>query len=349
MEIGSIYSLDQCYSSSSDSNWDGKDDVTLFSLCREALYFIASLFEKTSKRVLLPAYTCQTVIDPFAELGWQIEYYNITSNLRIDTEDLIGKSETFAPAICLAHPFYGADLNQEELDVLLLIKQKKCVLVEDLTQCVFSNQRSEIFDFFVGSYRKWFPIPDGAFLVGKGFDNVELDENTIFVQYMSDAMYLRGLFHKTNDVNTKEISRRIGNVALSYISGQIVPHKMSSFSRKLLAEIDLTTVQKRRMSNYRYLYENFHHIKSCTPVERSMDEITCAPLFFPIYVEDRGTIQKQMAANEIYAPILWPVYSDSLLINQNIENIYNHILMIPCDQRYTQEDMERVLTFLKNS
>ena len=74
-----------------------------------------------------------------------------------------------------------------------------------------------------------------------------------------------------------------------------------------------------------------------------MEEITCAPLFFPIYVKERTEFQKRLAENEIYAPVLWPVHTKELLINGTIKQIYDEILMLPIDQRYGREDMKRML------
>lgn len=163
MEIGSIYSLSTLEKEQCPPVRFAGEEVVYFSLCREALLTIAIHNSEKGKRVLVPAYTCQTVLDPFQQEGWAIEYYNITNQLRIDTEDLWSKYEAFKPNLCIAHPYYGADLNQLELKSLAALKDQGCILVEDLTQCVFSTQRSEIFDYFTGSYRKWFPIPDGAF------------------------------------------------------------------------------------------------------------------------------------------------------------------------------------------
>jgi len=348
MEIGSIYSLSTLEKVQCPPMLLAGEDAGYYSLCREALLMITRKYRDSKKKVLIPAYTCQTVIDPFLQEGWSIEYYNITRRLRIDTEDLRSKYDVFKPNLCIAHPYYGADLNQEELGTLTDLKNDGCALVEDLTQCVFSTQRSEIFDYFTGSYRKWFPIPDGAFLIGKNLCQKAKEENQEFVQSMADAMYLRGSFHQTGDNNIKEISRRVGNVAISHISGTIEPHIMSRLSQYLLSGIDIETTKKKRFANYRYLYDHIQESSICHPVDRNIDELTCAPLFFPLYVKDRSAFQKKLAQQEIYAPILWPVHTDTLLINDGIKRIYDEILMLPIDQRYGEGDMKRVVEVINS-
>ena len=71
----------------------GKSRI-VFSLCREAMFAIALKYKESKKSVLIPAYTCQTVIDPFIELGWTVHFYNIEKTLRIDLEDLNDKYES---------------------------------------------------------------------------------------------------------------------------------------------------------------------------------------------------------------------------------------------------------------
>lgn len=344
MEIGSIYSLHTLDVEQCPPIKIAGESAAYFSLCREALLSIAVTYRNSAKKALIPAYTCQTVLDPFIQEGWDICFYNVTRNLRIDTDDLKNKYDEFKPNLCLAHPYYGADLNRSELDVLERLKNRGCCLVEDLTQCVFSTQRSEIFDYYTGSYRKWLPIPDGAFLIGKkSVSESHFVENTDFVTTMADAMYLRGVFQHTGDVNIKEISRRVGNMAISHISKEIYLHTMSSLSNSLLQQSDLDAAQEKRFENYRFLYDNLNKIQNIEVVDRKLEEITCAPLFFPIYVKERTEFQKRLAENEIYAPVLWPVHTKELLINGTIKQIYDEILMLPIDQRYGREDMKRML------
>lgn len=349
MEIGSIYSLHTLDAEQCQPIKIAGDGAVYFSLCREALLSVAIKYRNSAKKALIPAYTCQTVLDPFIQEGWEICFYNVSRNLRIDTEDLKNKYNEFKPNLCVAHPYYGADLNQKELDILEELKNRGCCLIEDLTQCIFSTQRSEIFDYYTGSFRKWFPIPDGAFLVGKeSVSESPIEENTDFVATMADAMYLRGVFQHSGDVNIKEISRRVGNVAISHISKNIYLHAMSSLSNALLQQSDLDAAQKQRFENYQSLYNNLNKIQNIKVVDRNLEEITCAPLFFPIYVKERAEFQRRLAQNEIYAPVLWPVHTKELLINDSIKQMYDEILMLPIDQRYGREDMNRMIDVILN-
>ncbi len=50
------------------------ENVSLFSHCRDALFMTARYCPVPGKRVMVPAYTCVTVYNPFAELVWEIAF-----------------------------------------------------------------------------------------------------------------------------------------------------------------------------------------------------------------------------------------------------------------------------------
>lgn len=319
-----------------------------FSLCREAMYAVALKYEYTEKKVLIPAYTCQTVIDPFIQLGWKCYYYSINKNLKIDTEDLLQKYESICPSLVVVHPYHGVELNATELNTLEFIKKRGCILIQDITQCIYTKNRPEIFDYFVGSYRKWCEVPDGGFVESNEIDGILIPdkENNAFVTKQTDAMYLRGRYFETEDEIIKSISIKLNKEAVTYIGQDIECHKMSDFSLSLMKGCNVAISIEQRYLNYRYLYYNIKQTENIKIVCNNINEVTTAPLYFPIYVADRAIIQKKLAENHIYAPVLWPVTTEYLLIDDTIRYIYSHILMIPIDQRYTEDDMAKIVSIL---
>ena len=59
-------------------------------------------------------------------------------------------------------------------------------------------------------------------------------------------------------------------------------------------------------------------------------------------------MQKTLIDNNIFAPILWPI---PLEVEKNMDKdvnfIFEHLLSIPCDQRYSMEDMERICRVIR--
>ena len=103
-EIGSIFPLSETYRSQEKAP-AGEPGEILYSLCREALYDLAVHCACSGKKVLIPAYTCQTVITPFQEAGGICHFYGIRRDLRINTEHLEELVQRVEPALVVVHPY----------------------------------------------------------------------------------------------------------------------------------------------------------------------------------------------------------------------------------------------------
>lgn len=262
-DIGSIFPLstvDLCLEKALVTTDSESEHRIYYSLCREALFAVAEKYSDTEKVALIPAYTCQTVVEPFAQLDWKIYYYNITRNLRIDTDYLEQLVKRVRPTIVIVHPYHGMELNRIELSVLWKIKQTGCVLLEDITQCLYTNNRPKVFDYFIGSLRKWFKSPDGGFLETNNLDGIQrpVKENVSFVQKQIDAMYLRSRYFETNDERLKNISIRLSKEAVASVAKGITCHKMSKISLTLMDSENVHQSVNKRFANYNFLFTHIN-------------------------------------------------------------------------------------------
>jgi len=352
-EIGSIFPLSDAMLRDAEMRHESfTDDRVYYSLCREALYDIAMSLAGTTKKVLIPSYTCQTVITPFEEAGWQCAYYAVQRDLRIETNRLLRQIEEIQPSVLVVHPYYGMDLNETEQQTLDIIAQKGVKIVLDLTQCLFSTKSYSFASFIVASYRKWMPIPDGGYLIDQLKANhihQPQNENSEFTNKEKDAMYLRGVYFETRVQRIKDISIRLSKAADHIVEDHIAPHRMSQVAYNLMQAVDLEANQQKRIENYAFLHKQVVDSSRVKKVCQDINEITTVPLYFPIYVKERQTIQRLLAENSIYAPVLWSVEDERVLVNEDVKYIYDHILVIPCDQRYDIKDMQRVVDVLNKN
>lgn len=317
-----------------------------FSLCREALLVIAKREKTEGCKVLIPSYTCDTVITPFLETQWDCTYYPINKDLSINIDKTKQIIDSARYNLLVVHPYFGMDLSVQELDLVSYAKNRGCKIVIDLTQCIFSSQRIEVADYYVGSYRKWYQVPDGGYLWSKDAIGVEAPmQNDYFVSLQTDSMYLRGEYFRNDNGQVKQISIRLNKLAVESVDFNIKPHKMADISNKLMEEIDMNHVQNQRLLNFKYLLQN---IKSPN-IEllcNDMSRVTTAPLYFIIYTKKRKEVQTKLCCEHIYAPIIWPIYYKEVLIDDITKEIYNETLAIPIDQRYDEKDMARITTIL---
>ena len=318
-EIGSIFPLSDEVLKKAESEFiPYTKDRFYYSLCREALYDIAKSLDNTNKKVLIPAYTCQTVITPFEEAGWRCEYFPIKKDLRIDTQYIKDAIEKFQPSLIVVHPYFGMDLCDEEVNLLSAIKEKGIEVILDLTQCLFSTKQYNFASFIVASYRKWMPIPDGGYLMNLT-ESAQItqpeSENDEFTEKEISAMYLRGKYFGNGDQRTKDISIRLSKSADHYAESHITPHKMSQVAYNLLNGEDKEQNQTKRFANFSYLSENIIEHKRVSKVCKNLNEVTTAPLYFTIYAQNRQELQRLLAQDSIYAPVIWPVEDNRVLIN----------------------------------
>ena len=150
-DIGSIFPLydSDLQTKSVDTGLAADNDRIYYSLCREALYAIAEILSGTNKKVLLPAYTCDTVITPFKELGWECCYFSLGKNLRINSESVREQYKQHQVSLMVVHPYYGMDLNQEEQALLKELHDQGCKIVVDVTQGIYTTQELEYVDYYV--------------------------------------------------------------------------------------------------------------------------------------------------------------------------------------------------------
>ncbi len=351
-EIGSIFPLNnEVISDVASLSATYPNDRIYYSLCREALFDIAQSLADSNKIVMIPAYTCQTVITPFQEAGWKCIFYSIYKNLRIDVQNLTYLVSQYHPVAMVVHPYFGMELNAQEECSLQQISEKGVKIILDLTQCLFSVRRYPFITHTVGSYRKWFPIPDGGFLernANTSSISKPESEHTEFTDREIAAMYLRGQYFGNGERRTKEISIRLSKAADHIAESNIAPHRMSSVAYNLLQREDMDMNQKSRYDNNTYLFQNICENNKVTKVCQDLTEVTTAPLYFTIYVQDRKKLQQQLAQDSIYAPVIWPVEDERVLINDDVRYIYDHLLAIPCDQRYNTDDMQRAVAIINN-
>ncbi len=321
-----------------------------YSLCREALYSIAKSLDSSGRVVMLPAYTCDTVVTPFKELGWTCVYYPVDLHLRIDVQRSLELFEQRQANLIVVHPYYGRDLNDDEILFVETLHERGCKVVVDLTQCIFSSQKLQFVDYYVGSYRKWFAIPDGGYLEAKEDEesySAELTENEEFVNLQRDSMYLRGQYYETNNEEIKNISRRLNKMAVEMTDNNITPHRISAISYALLEKEDKVRNQEIRFANYKILLDKLKGVRGVQIFCDNINEINSAPLYFMIYVPDRSDLQRDLIEHHIYAPVIWPVVYDEVLINGTMKYVYDHLLAIPIDQRYDEKDMEKISEVIK--
>ena len=65
---------------------------------------------------------------------------------------------------------------------------------------------------------------------------------------------------------------------------------------------------------------------------------------YPLYLANGADIRKKLQEEKIYIPTLWPDVFDVCNESDLEYDMAKNILPIPCDQRYSLEDMEYMVS-----
>lgn len=215
---------------------------------------------------------------------------------------------------------YYDQLSDEQI---LIIKKQYPNLILDHVQAFFHRPPEGIDTIY--SCRKFFGVPDGAYLVTDAVLN-ELLETDVSMDRMRHLLgRLEGKSasnyyadFKQNDASFKELELR----------------SMSKLTHTLLSAIDYETTIQQRERNYAILADC---LSDKNPLKIKMPH---GPYAYPFYCDHGTEAKKKLAQNKIFVPTLWP---NALCFDNSLEKEYTvNILPLPCDQRYGAQDMKRV-------
>ena len=320
------------------------EDIAYLWNGRSAIAFTLDNVNCNNEKALLPAYTCHTVIEPFIEKGYEVEYYNLNKNLEINIDDLNNKLLKFKPSIVLFHAYYGFNTLESVNSIVAKLKEENVIIIEDITQSLFSHIKHIDADYYVGSFRKWIAIPDGGFAISvkDKFKNKPLKTNNTLLNLKLKA------FHIKNSYMEKNIGEKVDFFKLYRETDKIMDEDkglycMSDESKYILNNLNKNKLMIKRRENFEFLLENIKNIDGISPVFNKITS-NIVPLYFPIYIKkDRAKLQKYLGESNIYAPVIWPITSmvDNKL-DESTANIYDEVLAIPCDQRYGINEMRKI-------
>lgn len=281
------------------------------------------------KKVWLPSYICPDILTAVDPLLYEVVFYPINSQLKISSLDFI---ESIQPEdLFLFIDYFGFPFDKE---VLSSIQSRGCWLFRDCNQALFHKWDHDICDFFLYCPRKFLGVPDGGILHIKDTVNITLpnlkspDQEVLYLFLY--ALILRREF----DIYGGD---RKWFEYFQQGEAQLTPgnRSMSDISLSLLKMgFDYEAIQNQRRINYKELCRKLSHYAVLLDLS---DNVT--PLGFPVRFSNRNQIQRALFNKDIYPPIHWSIkgfvpddYSESHQLSQEI-------MTLPCDQRYTKEDM----------
>lgn len=299
--------------------------------------------EKLSKVALIPPYTCETVIEPFLRLGYEIHTYLINEQLHTTAEMLGSSIRQSSASVVLLHNHFGFNTLDGCEDVIRTYSQKGVVFVEDRTQCIFSSFDALPVDYFVGSLRKWAALPDGGYAVCS--DGQFPNKPSCYDQALTEAKIRASVAkyqYLFNDIGDKASFLEMYSAAETILDEENTFFSISPVSKSVFCSLDIAEVKEKRRQNYQALHDALI-ARSDMKIVLGEPTDNTVPLYFVLKTKHRKELQNFLRNNQIYAPIVWPRTHQEISVCKDAETLYEQALCIPIDQRYDLEDMQHIV------
>ena len=151
------------------------------------------------RKVYIPYYTCDVILEPFMKLGIDYEFYHVDINLEIRDEFSFKSNEAL-----LYVNYYG--LKQRYVEYLAARMENK--LIVDNTQAFYSMPIDGIDTFY--TCRKFFGVPDGAYLYTDKLLNDSFEYDVSFDRMTSLTKRI-DLGAEAGYSDFKSLSKALGN------------------------------------------------------------------------------------------------------------------------------------------
>lgn len=323
----------------------GSDEVVL-STGRGAEGFVLDTIQrrrpKIRKIALVPPFTCEVVIEPFVKRGYQIVAYPIHSTLDIDVKRFRDILISSGAQVVLVHRYFGFDTLKGFEKVASEFSKEGVIFIEDRTQCLYSDFEGLPVDYIIGSLRKWAALPDGGFAVCREgiFDDKPAEFDKELEDKKLEAAYLKYRYLHENKGEKKEFLKSFKE-AEEILDAEEKYFRISQAGIEIQCSLNIEELKRKRRKNYYRLYEsisNHMNYRILTPQLNEND----VPLYLAILSKKRDELQIKMREQNIYAPIVWPKPGFMPQICKEAREIYDTVLCFPIDQRYDEEDIERI-------
>lgn len=272
------------------------------------------------KKVYVPYYTCEVVMEPINKLGIPYEYYHIDIHLEIRDRFTLKADEAL-----LYTNYYG--LKQRYVEQLAEKVGKR--LIVDNTQAFYAKPLPDIDTFY--TCRKFFGVADGAYL----YCNAVLDEK-IEQDYSYDRM---AHLLKRIDLSAEEGFSDFRK-ADDGLDNQPI-RRMSKLTQRMMQSIDYEAAARKRRENFMMLHEALGGENN---LELPLDE-DAVPMVYPYLASVKG-LREKLIENKVFVARYWPNVLD-WTTKDDIEYLLAcQMQPLPVDQRYGEEDMKRIIKII---
>jgi hypothetical protein len=284
-------------------------------------------------RVWVPSYLCPAVLDGFQAAGAKIEFFPIGWDLRCESAAWLRRVSR--GDLVLRIHYFGFPNSDP---VFGEVTARGACLVDDAAQALLSDGLGADADFVVFSPRKFAGVPDGGCLIMRhplpSLPAEFPSPPTAWWRESLSALTVRREFDAGSHDRTwfPKFQSAEDRVPTE-------PQAMSELSYRLLSQgINYATIASGRRENYKLLLELLGEEAMFSDLPQGV-----VPLGFPVRACRRDAIRYALFREQIFPPVHWPLKECVPAAFVASHGIALEIMTLPCDQRYSSEDMRRIV------
>jgi dTDP-4-amino-4,6-dideoxygalactose transaminase len=342
--------------------------LIFFYLFRDALVCgLEALEIEPGSTILIPAYMCNSTIEPLRNLGYDIIFFDVKEDLSFDLnmiESLISGSNV--EAILSVH-YFGFPTNIQ--DLVYLCKKYNVKVVEDCAHSFLTKIHGQSVGLFgdiaIFSMRKTLAIPDGGALklnVGIPLSPQVIEKK---MQWLKEVLYLGSRilesiicfigFPNLYSTRVEKLKKVIRNIRPSQhdndgFTSRALPIKSSFQLKAYLHDIDYKAhITERRKHNYNLLVLEAEKLGFKSLIPQLPDG--CVPQFF-ILIDEKKQLAPWLRRYGIGA-VTWPGPElPQEVANRQVDfpvtnSLNDHLVMLPIHQSLNKDDMLSMIDLLK--
>jgi hypothetical protein len=284
-------------------------------------YILRSLGEV--RCVYLPYYTCEVVLEPLNKLSIPWSFYSIDQDFEMTEKIVLGENEYL-----VANNYFGI----KDAYIRTLASTFGDRLIVDCAQAFFAGPIPGIKAFY--SCRKFVGVADG----GVAYADLPLDTMEFPEDITSDHdshLYIRK--ESGAEAGFKEFQeneKKLDNQPILSMSGK---------TKEILEHVDYAMIVARRKANWQYLHDRLKDRNLL-----SLPEPGCfgCPMVYPFLVPDGEIVRRRLIEKKVFVARYWPNVTDDG-IHATECMLRDQCVCLPCDQRYEEDDMKRIVDILR--
>lgn len=277
------------------------------------------------KKVYIPYYTCETVLEPFKRVDVEYVFYSINELLEPIELPVLKANEAF---------YYTNYFGLKQACVERLAERYGKQLIVDNAQAFFASRLSGIDTFY--SARKFFGVADGAYLY--------TDDKSMYDTLVQDLSWDR----MTHLLKRMDVTPQFGFEDFHHNEDVLCNRpimRMSRLTESILGNVDYQSVKNKYKGNFRTLHEELKDSNRFDP-EAIIDNEDVTPFVYPYWTDDLE-LRSKLIANEIFVAKFWPDMETWCQPNSLEISWQKTALPLPIDQRYGKKEMKRIIEIIK--